>query len=90
MGGRLNDTAAVVGMVPYENSHQHYSRTVRKIDNGYLTTEYGNNPNDPAMCGDSPVSKEVFTRSHPDLADSSMMDRNGNAMKKAVEFMHKV
>jgi hypothetical protein len=89
MGDRLNDTSAVVGMTPYETSHQHYSRTVRKIDNGFITHEMGKNPNDPEGYGDSPVSREVFTRDHPDLADSSMMGTNPNAMKKAVEFMKK-
>lgn len=85
MGKRLNDTAAVVGMVPFESQQEHYSRTVRKIDNGYLTSSYGHNPDG---CGDSPQSKEVFTTEHPDKMDGEM-GRNGSAMKRAVEFMKK-
>lgn len=88
MAERLNDTAAVAGMVPYETQHEHYSRTVRKIDNGYVTIEHGCNPNDPAKEGDSPVSRETFTRDHPDQKDSGM-SRNGDAMKRAVEYMKK-
>ena len=84
MGKRLNDTAAVVGMVPYESQSEHYSRTVRKIDNGYLTTEYGNGPNDP--CG--PTHKEVFSTEHPDHKDG-MVGGGGTAMKRAVDFMNK-
>lgn len=85
MGDRLNDTAAVVGMVPYESQSEHYSRTVRKIDNGFLTTHraYG------ANCPDGPTDKEVFTRDHPDMKDASEMGRDGNAMRRAVEFMNK-
>lgn len=83
MGDRLNDTKAVVGMVPYENSHEHYSRTVRKIDNGYITSHYGKNPNDP----EGPTSMEVFTRDHPDQKDASEIGRDGSAMKRAVDFM---
>ena len=83
MGERLNDTAAVVGMKPYESQHEHYSRSVRKIDNGYLTTHYGTNPNDP----DGPTHSEVFTTGHPDHHDSAELGTNGNAMKRAVEFM---
>lgn len=85
MGKRLNDTAAVVSMVPYESQSEHYSRSVRKIDNGYLTTHYGKDPNDP----EGPLSKEVFTRDHPDMKDASTMDGNGTAMKRAVDFMSK-
>jgi hypothetical protein len=88
MGKRLNDTAAVIGITPYESQHEHYSRTVRKIDNGYVTSTYGKDPNDPASCGDGPTSKEVFTTSHPDHMDGEM-SRNGSAMKRAVEFMKK-
>ena len=86
---RLNDTVAVAAMKPYESSHEHYSRTVRKIDNGYLTTTYGHNPNDPDSCGDAPTSREVFTRDHPDQSDSGEMGKNGGAMKRAVEYMKK-
>jgi hypothetical protein len=89
MGKRLNDTSAVVGMTPYESPAEHYSRTVRKISNGYLTAHYGTNPNDPDSYDDAPNSREVFTRDHPDLKDSSMMDRNANAMTKAVGHLHK-
>jgi hypothetical protein len=85
MSKRLNDTAAVVGMVPYESQSEHYSRSVRKVDNGYITMEHGRNPNDP----EGPTHKEVFTRDHPDMKDASMMDGNGGAMKRAVEFMKK-
>lgn len=85
MSKRLNDTAAVQGMVPYESQSEHYSRTVRKIDNGYLTSHHGCNPNDP----EGPIHKEVFTSDHPDLKDASHLGGNGSAMKKAVEFMKK-
>lgn len=79
---RLNDTAAVVAMNPYESQSEHYNRTVRKIDNGYVTTTYQHGPN----CPDGPTSKEVFTTGHPDAMDGAI-GRNGSAMKRAVEFM---
>lgn len=85
MGKRLNDTAGVVGMVPYESQSEHYSRNVRKIDNGYVTSHYGKNPNDP----EGPTCKEIFTRDHPDMKDGSEMGRDGSAMKRAVDFMTK-
>ncbi len=85
MGKRLNDTKAVVAMVPYESQSDHYSRTVRKIDNGYVTSHYGKNPNDP----DGPINKEVFTADHPDQKDSSEIGGNGSAMSRAVSFMNK-
>lgn len=83
MKKRLNDTAAVVPMVPCETQSEHYSRTVRKIDNGYLTSHYDSNG------PDGPINKEVFTTGHPDKMDGDEMGRNGNAMKKAVEYMIK-
>lgn len=85
MGKRLNDTKAVVSMAPYESQSEHYSRTVRKIDNGYVTSHYGCNPNDP----DGPTSKEVYTTDHPDKKDAAELGTNGNAMKRAVDFMKK-
>jgi hypothetical protein len=85
MGKRLDDTAGVVAMTPYESQSLHYSKTTRKIDNGYVTSEHKSDSNDP----DGPVHKEVFTRSHPDLDDAGEMSRNGSAMKRAVEFMKK-
>lgn len=85
MGKRLNDIAGVVAMTPYESQSEHYSRSVRKIDNGYLTSHHGCNPNDP----DGPTHKEVFTRDHPDMKDASEMSKNGNAMSRAVDFMKK-
>lgn len=83
MAGRLNDTAAVQAMVPYESQSEHYNRSVRKIDNGYVTTSHEHGPN----CPDGPTSKEVFTSDHPDLKDASGVP--GNAMKRAVDFMKK-
>lgn len=85
MGKRLNDTNGVKAMVPYESQSDHYSRTVRKIDNGFVTSHYGRDPNDP----DSPTNKEVFTRDHPDMKDASHLDTNNGAMKRAVDFMTK-
>ncbi len=86
MGKRLDDTKAVVAMVPYESQSDHYSRTVRKIDNGYVTSHYGCNPNDP----EGPTHKEVFTLGHPDGdIGSGEMSRNTSAMKRAVDFMKK-
>lgn len=85
MGKRLNDTAAVVGMSPYESQSEHYSKTVRKIDNGFITTEYQHGPNSP----DGPTSKEVFTHDHPDQKDASEIGGHGGAMKRAVEFMNR-
>lgn len=85
MGKRLNDTAGVVAMAPCQPYDEHYSRSVRKIDNGYVTKHYGCNPNDP----DGPTSKEVFTRDHPDQKDSSELGGNGSAMRRAVDFMKK-
>lgn len=84
MGKRLNDTAGVVAMSPYESQSQHYSKSIRKIDNGYITREYQHGPN----CPEGPIEKEVFTHDHPDQKDAGM-SRNGEAMKKAVEFMNK-
>lgn len=83
MSKRLNDTSAVVGMVPWETQSEHYSRSVRKIDNGFVTTHHGHDPNGP----EGPTYKEVFTRDHPDQKDASEMGGNGGAMKRAVEFM---
>lgn len=85
MGKRLNDTAAVQSMCPYESQSEHYSRTVRKIDNGYITSHYGHGPNDP----DGPNNKEVFTADHPDLKDASNLGGNAGAMKRAVDYMNK-
>lgn len=84
MGKRLNDTIAVQAMMPYESQSEHYSRTVRKIDNGYVTSHHGCNPNDP----DGPTSKEVFTHVHPDRKDVDSFG-SGNMMKHAVDFMKK-
>ena len=83
MTKRLNDTAGVVAMNPYESQSEHYSRSVRKVDNGYITTEHHYGPN----CPDGPISKEIFTRDHPDQKDASEIGTNGGAMKRAVEFM---
>lgn len=83
MSKRLNDTAGVVAMDPYSTQSEHYARSVRKIDNGYLTTHHGCNPNDP----EGPTYKEVFTRDHPDQKDASEIGTNGGAMKRAVDFM---
>lgn len=86
MSKRLNDTAGVQAMVPYEKQSEHYSRTVRKIDNGYVTTHYGCNPNDP----EGPTNKEVYTLGHPDgEIGKSEIGRDGSAMKRAVDFMKK-
>lgn len=85
MSKRLNDTAGVVAMIPYESQHEHYSKTVRKIDNGFVTSHYGNSPNDP----DGPTHKEVFTRDHPDQKDASEIGTNGGALRRAVEYMKK-
>lgn len=85
MAKRLNDTAGVQAMVPYESQSEHYSRSVRKVDNGYITRESHYGPNSP----DGPIEKEVFTRDHPDMKDASEIGGNGNAMKKAVDFMTK-
>lgn len=85
MGKRLNDAAGIVGMVPYESQSEHYSRTVRKIDNGYLVKEYKHGSN----CPDGPTDKEVFMTGHPDGDISDKMGRNGNAMTRAVDFMKK-
>lgn len=81
---RLNDTAAVIAMTPYESQNEHYSRSVRPIDNGYVVSEHHYGPNSP----DGPNCKEFFTRDHPDLKDSSM-GTNANAMKRAVDYMKK-
>lgn len=83
MGKRLNDTAGVVAMTPYGTQSEHYSKSVRKIDNGYVTNHYEHGPN----CPDGPISKEVFTHDHPDQKDASELGGNGGAMKRAVDFM---
>ena len=85
MTKRLNDTTAVVAMAPYETQNEHYSRTVRKIDNGYITSHFEHGLN----CPDGPVSKEIFTADHPDQCDASEMGSNGCAMKRAVDYMKK-
>ncbi len=87
MAKRLDDTKAVQAMVPYESQSEHYSRTVRKIDNGYVTSHYGRGPNDP----DGPTNKEVFTMGHPDgdINGNNELHRNESAMKKAVSYMKK-
>jgi hypothetical protein len=85
MSERLNDTAGVVGMKPLETQSEHYSKYVRKIDNGYVTTEHAQ---DPSAIG-GPTYKEVFTQDHPDQRDASEMGGNGGAMKRAVDYMNK-
>lgn len=82
MEKRLNDTAAIVAMVPYETQSEHYSRTVRPIENGFVVTEHCSGPNSP----EGPTSKEVFMPEHP---DSGIIKPNGNAMRRAVDFMKK-
>jgi hypothetical protein len=83
MAKRLNDTAGVIAMSPYETQADHYSRTVRKIDNGYITSHHQYGPN----CPDGPTSKEVFTSDHPDLKDASAVGGGGSMMKHAVDYM---
>lgn len=86
MGKRLNDTMAVKAMIPYESQSEHYSRTVRKIDNGYVTSHHGHDPNGP----DGPTHKEIYTAGHPDgELPADKMDTNSGAMKRAVDFMNK-
>lgn len=85
MGKRLNDTTGVVSMSPYESQSEHYNRSVRKIDNGFLVREsHHGGPN----CPDGPTDKEVFMSEHPDTDKSGLGD-SGNAMKKAVTYMKK-
>lgn len=84
MTQRLNDTAAIVAASPYETQHDHYMRSVRKIDNGFVTTHSQSGPNSP----DGPIHMEVFTRDHPDQKDSSEMGGNCGAMRRAVEYMN--
>jgi hypothetical protein len=79
---RLNDTSAIIGMIPYETQSEHYSRSVRPIDNGFIIKEHHYGPNSP----DGPTSKEVFVRDHP---DQSGLGANSNAMQRAVDFMKK-
>jgi len=85
MAKRLNDTAAVIGMSPYESQSEHYSHSVRKIDNGFICNEYHSGPN----CPDGPTSKEYFMPEHPGAATEGVLANHGNAMKRAVEFMRK-
>lgn len=82
---RLSDTAAVVAMVPYESQREHYSRSVRPIDNGYIVSEHHSGPN----CPDGPISKEMFVHEHPSHDTNSEIGRNGDAMKRAVEHINK-
>lgn len=36
---RMNDTAALVIGMPAGSTHEHHSRTTRKIENGYIHSE---------------------------------------------------
>lgn len=85
MGKRLNDISAVQAMNPYESQNEHYSKTVRKIDNGYIVHESHYGPN----CPDGPTSKEVFVHEHPSHDTNSEIGSNAGAMKRAVDFMNK-
>lgn len=80
---RLNDTAAVIAMNPYQSQSEHYSRTVRKIDNGYVTSHHSYGPNDPS----GPTSKEVYSEMHPDTHDGSVVGGESGAMKRAVDCL---
>lgn len=78
MGKRLNDTIAVKASMPSgSSSYQHSSKTIRKIDNGYVTSMYG----------DGTASTEIFTAEHPDSPANAV--NSGDAMKRAVDYMKK-
>lgn len=71
---RLNDTAAVKAMPVSCDDSCYTSKSIRKIDNGYVTSTYG-----------SGKSTEVFTPEHPDKI--SGMDSSKDSMSRAVQYM---
>lgn len=75
MGKRLNDTNALVSC---PSAHEHYSKSIRKIDNGYLTSIYSG-----GECS------EMYSENHPDKGGGSDLDGGHGALRKAVEFMKK-
>ena len=73
-GSRLNDTAAVVAIPAFTpESHEHTSKSVRKIDNGYIVTTSSSRDG-------RYESSEVFTDSPQTLQET-------NPMQKAVDYM---
>lgn len=78
---RLNDTAAVASM-PVSEGH-YASVSVRKIDNGYITSRTSNH-------GQNYVSTETFSENQPDL-DGGIHgpDSEGNPMRRAAEYLAK-
>lgn len=80
---RLNDTIAVKAMMPSTpQDYQHMSKTIRKIDNGFVTSTYSDGK-----------STETFSSESPgDFASGEKggeLTRDTNAMKRAVDFMNK-
>jgi hypothetical protein len=87
---RLNDTQAIVAMVPYESEHNHYSRTVRPLENGFLVREFSQGTsNDPNHLGDSPISREYYSEQHPDNMGRDPHVCKPTAMKRAVDYLKK-
>lgn len=82
MAKKLSDTVALQATPFGGNScadNQHYSKSVRKIDNGYITSESHND-------GLGYRSMETYSADHP---DKSSVGGNTDSMARAVEFMKK-
>ena len=72
--GRLNDTAAVAAYPSFTpESHESTSKSVRKIDNGYIVSTSSSRDG-------RYESSEVFTQSPQTLQES-------NPMQKAIDYM---
>lgn len=84
MNKRLNDTAALVH-TPFggdENTREHHTREVRKIDNGYVTREHHDD-------GLGFISQETYSAEHPDAGAPGVLKNDHSAMKKAVDHLNR-
>lgn len=81
---RMSDTAALVS-TPFggkENSREHHSKEIRKIDNGYVTRESHDD-------GLGFTSMETYSAEHPAAGEAGVLKNDHNAMSKAVAHLNK-
>lgn len=84
MGDRFSDTVAL-SSTPFggnENSREHHTKEIRKIDNGYITRE---NHDD----GLGFTSMETYSANHPSAGDPGILCNDKSSMSRAVNFMNK-
>lgn len=86
MGKRLNDTRAISETpirlnsgVPVSSMDPEYSsRSVRKIDNGYIVCEHSGNS-----------YSEKYSQDHPEVTSKLYMGGDNNPLKQAVSYINK-